>query len=314
MIRVSATGEKKNMSNAPKIPKDWVTLVRRKTSGDSAVENETNTDCASEPTCNKRRRMYPDANHGASLEKANTAEYPKSSSGMQSDVGGTVAESMQDACNNILSVISKTRPGGREEGPAVDADELNMDCLMCRVSTYKAMLEDLFTDESVQFPTVPVVTKRYEESYMREPFDATERECVMGEECECNFIAKGEGFAGVEFLLPGEKKHATPQMCVLCHRRMVQSLYHDIIYSGIPFRGVIQRYGNICGQHGEYARDAVLICPPNGPVECMPFPLASHQRNRYTIHRHHGVRFVQQNGMDHEDSREHFHMAPSAVH
>lgn len=35
---------------------------------------------------------------------------------------------------------------------------------------------------------------------------------------------------------------------------------------------------------GEYAREVMLICPPNGPVECMPFPSASHQRNKYTVY------------------------------
>ena len=30
-------------------------------------------------------------------------------------------------------------------------------------------------------------------------------------------------------------------------------------------------------------REVCLICPPNGPVECMPLPCASHQRNKYSV-------------------------------
>lgn len=62
------------------------------------------------------------------------------------------------------------------------------------------------------------------------------------------------GFVGVEFILPNERQSPTRQMCVLCHRKMVQNLFHDIIYTGAQHRGIIQRYGNICGHPDEYAR------------------------------------------------------------
>ena len=112
------------------------------------------------------------------------------------------------------------------------------------------MLSDLFKDDSVTAPSVPIVTRSYEESYMQEKIDSSERTCVMGERCECTMISREGGFVGVEFILPGENIHqggATRQMCVLCHRKLVQSLFHDIVYGGVPYRGVIQRYGNICG-------------------------------------------------------------------
>ncbi len=103
-------------------------------------------------------------------------------------------------------------------------------------------------------PDVPIVTKAYEESYMREPMHDGERLCVMGDECECRKICRSEGFTAVEFVLPNAGPEPVRQMCVLCHRRAVQSLYYDTIFLGIPCKGVIQRYGNICGQPGEYAR------------------------------------------------------------
>lgn len=97
-------------------------------------------------------------------------------------------------------------------------------------------------------------------------------------------------------------------MCVLCHRKLVQSLFYDIIYSGSQCNGVIQRYGNICGQESEYAREVVLVCPPNGPVHCMPLPTVCHQRNRYSYATTgSGVRTIKQNNMGHLD----FRKAPS---
>ena len=187
--------------------------------------------------------------------------------------------SMVDACNSILRGINKGRAGNAQfatpddNGVVMDAQsmcigELNMDSILSRLP-YKKMLEDLFSGEGVKAPHVPVVTKAYEESMMREPIDASERPCVMGDMCECNMISSVNGFTGVAFVLPGdvangdeEEEGKTGQhMCVLCHRKMVQSLFFDMVYCGVPHaRGVIQRYGNICGQPGEYAREVCTRC------------------------------------------------------
>ena len=171
-----------------------------------------------------------------------------------------------------------------------------------------ARTEDDDEESSAQF-AVPVVAKSYEESFMREPMWDYERPCMMGANCECHFIstAPGESFTGVEFLLPCESamdcssRRRERHMCVLCHRKLVQSLFYDIIYSGAPYRGIIQRYGNICNHAGEYAREVMLICPPNGPVECMPFPSVSHQRNKYSVYTKGGIRYIKQNRLSWED-------------
>lgn len=52
------------------------------------------------------------------------------------------------------------------------------------------MLRDLFSDPGMVAPSIPVVTRSYEEAHMREPVDSSERPCVMGEECECNMISR----------------------------------------------------------------------------------------------------------------------------
>ncbi len=154
---------------------------------------------------------------------------------------------------------------------------------------------------------VPLVTKTYEESFMREPMWDYERLCVMGSSCECNFISTraGEAFTAVEFLPPSagcsDEKQTERQMCVLCHRKFVQGVFYDIVYSGVQCKGVIQRYGNICNVAGEYAREVMLIIPPSGPVECMPLALVSHQRNKYSVFSKNGIRYVRQHRVAWED-------------
>lgn len=221
----------------------------------------------------------------------------------------------------------------RVPGSIIDSSclEVNLDHILSCVP-YKDMLQGLF-EHSTQAPSaaqdrgplacsyegegeeqrtncleIPIVAKSYEESFMREPMWDYERPCMMGPNCECHFIstAPGESFTGVEFLLPSESvmdcsTRSERRMCVLCHRKLVQSLFYDIIYSGAPYRGVIQRYGNICNHAGEYAREVMLICPPNGPVECMPFPLVSHQRNKYSVYTKGGIRYIKQNRLSWED-------------
>jgi hypothetical protein len=57
---------------------------------------------------------------------------------------------------------------------------------------------------------------------------------------------------------------------------------------------VIQKYDNICNESGEYHPSAILICPPNGPVHSLPMTIVAHQRNRYSVVSHHGVRYMKQ--------------------
>lgn len=68
-------------------------------------------------------------------------------------------------------------------------------------------------------------------------------------------------------------------------------------------RGIIQRYGNICNHENEYAREVCLICPPNGPVECMPLPSVSHQRNKYSVVQKNGIKYILQHYMGMQDFR-----------
>lgn len=144
----------------------------------------------------------------------------------------------------------------KEEGEEEDGEELNLDSIISR-APFRSMIQELFCDDSLAPPPIPVITKSYEESYMREPVAPDERACVMDSNCECNIMCREDGFIAVEMLMPNEKlsSNANRQMCVLCLRKATQVLYYELIYSGLPYRGIIQKYGVICGQPFEYAKE-----------------------------------------------------------
>jgi hypothetical protein len=164
---------------------------------------------------------------------------------------------------------------------------------------YKRLMQEMVAQNanSKMLPSVPYVSRQYEETYMREASNAGERACAMGDECECMFIDKNNPFTGVEFIVPGEDTSAHPEYCVICSRATTQQLFYDIVFDGVVINALIQRYGNIHGVENEYSQEVMLICPPNGPVNCMPLPIVSHSRNRYSVVKVGGVRWIRQHGV-----------------
>jgi hypothetical protein len=207
-----------------------------------------------------------------------------------------------DLRKSIERKIHQTRP-------AMAAD-MNLDHILSQMP-YREILENLFLNQSTQQDEVPeseplpIITKAYEESFMRQPHHS-ENACVFGDRCECQFIDRSAPFTAVEFRLFHDDKK--PQMCVLCSRMTTQKMYYDMCYSGKSPKGVIQRYGNIFGQPGEYAVECMLACPPSFNLHCMPLPIMSHERNRYTVYSSGGIKHLQQ----HRVAFEHF-QPPSAT-
>jgi hypothetical protein len=192
-----------------------------------------------------------------------------------------------------------------QEGPPPAATmmmmsaSLNLDHILARVP-YKSMLENLFSSASLTdtAPDVPILTRAYEESFMRHPHPG-EQACVMGDVCECQFIDKNAPFVGVE--LRQQNDPETPQMCVLCSRATTQKCFYDMCFLGKPMKGVIQRYGSIFGQPGEYAQEVMIIPPRAMGLANMPLPTVSHQRNRYSVVTHGGVKHLRQHRVGYED-------------
>lgn len=142
---------------------------------------------------------------------------------------------------------------------------------------------------------LPIVTRAYEEQYMRETLGPHERACIMDKECECMYIDDKEPFVGVQFLLPTLSNLSIDNsMCVLCLRKITQLLYYKTVHLGIQTDCRIQKYGNICNVPDEYHSSVMLLCPPGVNSECMPYPIVAHQRNRYSVQKVGGVRYLKQ--------------------
>ena len=200
----------------------------------------------------------------------------------------------------------------RRPGSAL-SEGIYLDSIMTHIP-YVEVLQQMFGgDSATSKPSVPLVTRAYEESYMREVAVSTEESCVMGNNCECQFIDEHNPFVGVQFMLPVElfiphqdtidPELASNKLCVLCCRKNTQALFYDALYNHRAYNGCIQLYGNICDRPGEYATEAMLICPLTGPINNMPLPVVAHQRNRYSVLVHNGVRQLRQHRVGYEDFR-----------
>ena len=147
---------------------------------------------------------------------------------------------------------------------------------------------------------IPLISRKYEEKFMRACVNMQERPCSMNTKCECMFIDPENAFVGTRFLIPnicGEQVHPNT-MCILCLRKHTLLLFYKTMHAGYDPGVVIQRYGNICNEAGEYSQSAMIFANPNGPVQCMPLPIVAHQRNRYTVVRVGGIPHLRQHGVD----------------
>ena len=212
----------------------------------------------------------------------------------------------------IRGLFHQVEKLARRPGCALE-DGIHLDSIMTHIP-YIEVMEQMFGGTGVvDSACVPVVTRAYEESYMREVIGGVDEACIMGSNCECQFVDEYNPFVGVQFALPVEaltgsamsaglaEELSTNKMCVLCCRKNTQALFYEALYNHRAYSGCIQLYGNICGRPGEYAREAMLICPLSGPVNNMPLPVVAHQRNRYSVVIHNGVRQLRQHRVGYED-------------
>lgn len=161
---------------------------------------------------------------------------------------------------------------------------------------------------------IPLISRKYEEKFMRACVNMQERPCSMNTKCECMFIDVENAFVGTRFLIPnicGEQVHLNT-MCILCLRKHTLLLFYKTMHAGYDPGVVIQRYGNICNEPGEYSQSAMIFANPNGPVQCMPLPIVAHQRNRYTVVRVGGIPHLRQLGVDMQNCPESGFRVPPA--
>lgn len=199
--------------------------------------------------------------------------------------------------NNIAAVKCEIESF---EASAPDTIDLQIDNQLRDIvnkQSFQQLLE-VMDNTNLHMSSIPEVSRAYEESYMRS-CRKSEEPCVMGSKCECMFIDIEQAFVGTQFVFP--TLNTENNMCILCLRKITQLLFYKIIQKGIPSSIPIQKHGNICNKPGEYHPQAMLICPPSGPVHCLPIPIVAHQRNRYTVHDVHGMKHLKQIGVGMED-------------
>lgn len=212
------------------------------------------------------KRQRPTRSRGDVVRKKSRCTYEKTDSVSLDEMCSTICQNVLDARRQVVE------------------DSLNFENIITSIP-YRQILETLFTGSAMVSADVPIVTKSIEESYMREPVMHGERKCVMGNECECKFIDRDNAFVAVEFLVGSQTvTNCEPQMCVMCSRKHTQRLYYELIFKPpMTHFGVIQRYGVLSGVQNEYTPEHVLIMPPNGPIEAMPYPSPIHCRNNYKV-------------------------------
>ena len=147
---------------------------------------------------------------------------------------------------------------------------------------------------------VPVVTRAYEESFMRECIHAHDKPCSLGQYCECNFIDEEHNFVGVAFVMPELRSEET-NMCILCLRKLTQMLFYRVANGYTGSDKLLQTYGNLCDVPGEYHSSAMLVMPTHASVHCMPLPVVAHQRNKYYVIFQNGYRHLRQRNVYFED-------------
>ena len=199
----------------------------------------------------------------------------------------------QEGLRHISSVVSKHI----SQGTIVNSSDWDISAILSDIPFVK-LLTDVNVD--VNGAQVPIVSRVYEEKYMRQCISDSETPCVMQNQCECTMIDPSQPFVGVAFTIPSETS-VNNGMCILCLRKTTQMLFYKTIHSGHSVKAIIQKYGNICNEPGEYHASAMLICPPNGPVQSMPLPIVAHQRNKYTVVNNSGILWIKQHNVQYED-------------
>ena len=213
---------------------------------------------------------------------------------LEEDVGACASDTVL-ADTSVIKTNIKESLHAKEAGQASPEPE-DFTWLLSKMSIAK-MLSSVPRDVGA---SVPIVCRKYEETFMRECLNSSEKSCVFKGQCECMKIDVDNAFVGVQFELP-TLQNVRNGMCILCLRKSTHVLFYNILKQGHSTQTVIQKYGNICNEPGEYHPSAMLICPPNGPVHSLPMPIVAHQRNRYTVVSHHGIKYIKQHRVYMED-------------
>jgi hypothetical protein len=152
---------------------------------------------------------------------------------------------------------------------------------------------------------VEVVTRAYEECFLREPHNKLERVCAMGDNCEGLKIdcISGLKFPLREFFTPNEqhgvettgklpKEH---RLCLLCKRTEIAKAFYNILNDGMAVKqdAILQDYRNLVGVPGEYCIEDCMVSGSQR-YQGLLDPIVQHRRDLYKIVTVDGVRYLKQ--------------------
>lgn len=205
----------------------------------------------------------------------------------------------RDLVSSLLrSMRSQSQAGNADEDEA-ETEIVIEACAMLSAVPFSKMLQTISsTDATFE---IPVVTRSYEEQYMRGPLHKHEPLCAMGSECECMMLSPKNKFVGIQFEIPYTVSTLENNLCIFCLRKITQLLYYETVERGVPIKHIIQKHGNICGEQREYHPSAMLVSHGAGPVQCLPMPIVAHQRNKLIVETVGGVPYVRQRNVYMED-------------
>lgn len=175
--------------------------------------------------------------------------------------------------------------------------------------------EDIKHKEHVRV-SIQVVTRAYEEQYLREP-TGKERPCIMGDQCQGMNLphVNANGFVVREFLLPSEEEEfkrtgnlpTEGRLCLMCKRSEIARAFINIRADGMGVKNnvILQDYRNIVGEEGEYCLEDCLLSSPN-VFQGLLDPIVLHLRNAYRFKVINGVRYYEQWRMKYPGQEMHF--------
>ena len=163
--------------------------------------------------------------------------------------------------------------------------------------------EDIKHKEHVRC-TIQVVTRAYEEKYLREP-TGKERSCIMGDQGQGMHLphVNENAFVLREFLLPTEEEEynrtaklpAEGRLCLMCKRSEIARAFINIRADGMGVKNniILQDYRNIVDEEGEYCLEDCLLSSPQ-VFQGLLDPVVLHLRNAYRLKVLKGVRHYEQ--------------------
>lgn len=283
------------------LPQNWTNVTLK---GKKRIENDQ------EGSSEKKRKRKTTNTASQSKSTAANADTRPHMLLPTPDSSSVSKKSIQD--DNDSKCISSTKEMGLnviESCAAKPCDTGRLDTILKNVSlnlqnivhmtSFKRLLKGCETKNLIYTNEVFPVSKKYEDSFLRQAIHAGERSCVRGEHCECNFIDPTLPFVGVEFVLPWESTQSKRNgLCLPCLRAATQLLFFELMQSSEKIEGVIQRFWNKHSEPGEYDLSVMLVCPPSGPLQNLPMPIVRHQRNHYRVYRTGSIVYMDQVGVD----------------